>query len=63
MLSLSLSSQQEIARTFVPRQRNEPYFVLTSYLNLQYLLNKRCGTECVVQRHAKMLVEVREDAL
>jgi len=32
-------------------------------MTLQYLLNKRCGTECVVQHHATMFVEVCEDVL
>ena len=32
-------------------------------MTLQYLLNKRCGTECVVQHYTTMLVEVRENVL
>jgi hypothetical protein len=32
-------------------------------MTLQYLLNKRFGTECLVQLYGTMFVEVREDVL
>jgi hypothetical protein len=46
-----------------PQTKKRTIGCVDKLMTLQYLLNKRCGIECVVQHYTTMLVEVREKVL